>query len=142
MNQPPTSCQVIKGSYPPAAIICSALLIGGGAAITFASVLDEQTIQANGHWYAPYATISSILGLICATGIVMMRRWAVLLYAFIVVIFHGIQLFHGTRDITIFLLHAVILAVLFSHRSKMRPIWHESLPFIQEPEQDGGGNGG
>jgi hypothetical protein len=115
-------------------------LIGGGAAITFASVFNEQTIQANGQWYAPYATISSILGLICATGLVMMRYWAVLLYVLIVVIFHGIMFLHGTRDITIFLLHAVILAILFSHRSKMRPIWYDSLPFNQEPEQDVDGN--
>ena len=105
-----------------------ALLIAISSCLTLANAFDKNLVDKFGIWHAPCATLFAISGGLCAVGLMMMRFWAVMLYTGIVVIDQCIAFRVGTQNILSLLMQTIIIALLFSNRSKMRPFTRKSAP--------------
>ena len=105
-----------------------ALLIAISSCLTLANAFDKGLVDKFGIWYAPCMTLFAISGGICVVGLMMMRFWAVLLYTGIVAIGQCIAFRVGIQNILNLVMQTIILALLFSNRSKMRPFARKAAP--------------
>ena len=117
-SPPPIETTTAITSRPAAiTVICVIGFIGG----LFTIPLIFTDIARNiGAWYPPYLAISAVLGFVCMVGLWKMRRWAVFTYAGFVALNQVVMLAMGIWNVFALLIPGIVIAIGFTHLSKMR----------------------
>lgn len=98
-------------------VICVLGFIGGLLAVP---LVFSDIARNIGAWYPPYLAISAVVGFLCMVGLWKMRRWAVFTYTVFVAINQIVMLTMGVWNVFALLLPGIVIAISFSHLSKMR----------------------
>lgn len=98
-------------------VICVIGFIGG----LFTIPLIFTDIARNiGAWYPPYLAFSAVVGFVCMVGFWKMRRWAVFTYTGFVALNQIVMLAMGAWNVFALLIPGIVIAIAFTHLSKMR----------------------
>lgn len=75
--------------------------------------------QAVGSWYPPFLGFSGAVGLTCAIGLWMMRRWAAYLYAGMLVVNQVVLIVTHTWNPLSILIPGIFLYFILKHHLRM-----------------------
>ena len=73
-----------------------------------------------GAWYPPYLAFSAVVGFVCIVGLWKMRRWAVFSYTGFVALNQIVMLMMDVWKVFALLIPGIVIAIAFTHLSKMR----------------------
>ena len=117
-TSPPTGPTPVSEPRPTAiTVICVIGFIG--AALTIPLIFTS-VARNIGAWYPPYLALSVVVGLICMIGLWKMRKWAVFVYTGFCAINQVVLFAMGVWNIFALLIPGIVIAIAFSHLSKMR----------------------
>ncbi len=116
-STPPPSATTTTSRPTAITVICVIGFIGG----LFVIPLIFTDIARNiGAWYPPYLAFSAVVGFVCMVGLWKMRRWAVFTYTGLVALNQIVMLAMGARNVFALLIPGFVIAIGFTHLSKMR----------------------
>jgi hypothetical protein len=117
-SPPPIETTATSTSRPTAiTVICILGFIGGLLTIPFIFTNIARNIGA---WYPPYLAFSAVVGFVCMVGLWKMRRWAVFTYTGFVALNQIVMLAMGVWSVFALLIPGIVIAIAFTHLSKMR----------------------
>lgn len=97
-------------------VIC---VIGFLGALIAVPLIFSPIAQQIGSWYPPYLGLSSVIGLVCMVGLLMMKKWAAYTYTGFVVLNQIVLLAMGVWNVMALLIPAVVIFFALKHVSKM-----------------------
>ena len=98
-------------------VICVIGFIGGLLTIPMIFTNIARNIGA---WYPPFLAFSAVVGFVCMVGLWKMRRWAIFAYTGFVALNQIVMLVMGVWNVFALLIPGIVIAIGFTHLSKMR----------------------
>lgn len=98
-------------------VICVIGFIGGLVTIP---MIFTDVARNIGAWYPPFLAFSAVVGFVCMVGLWKMRRWAVFVYSGFVAFNQIVLLAMGVWNVLALLIPGIVIAIGFTHLSKMR----------------------
>jgi hypothetical protein len=106
------------GTQRPVAITVICILGFIGAALSIPLIFSSAASSVGG-WYPPLLGLSAVVGLICMIGLWKMKKWAVFLYAAMVVVIQIVLFSMHLWTPFSLLFPVIIVAIGFANLSKM-----------------------
>lgn len=97
-------------------VICIVGFIGAAFAIP---LVFSPVASSIGAWYPPYLAFTSIVGLTCLIGLWKMKKWGIIGYSALTAVNQLVLLAMGVWSILALLIPGIVIAISFSHFSKM-----------------------
>lgn len=92
-------------------VICIVGFVGVFATIPF--IFSDMSKQI-GTWYQPYLALSAVIGLVCMTGLWMMKKWSIIAYTTFFGINQVALLALGFWNIFALVIPGIVIAIGFS----------------------------
>jgi len=103
----------------PVAITVICVIIVFGAIMT-APIIFSEIARSIGPWYPPMLAISAVIGLVCAIGLWMMRKWSVYVYTALAAVVQVTLIATGLWNPISLILPGIVIVVMFVYLSKMQ----------------------
>jgi hypothetical protein len=98
-------------------VVCVICIIG---AVFSVPLLFSDVAAAIGPWYPPLLGVSALIGLACAAGLWMMRKWAVYTYTALFLTNQVILATTGLWSLRALLLPGIVVVVMLTYLSRMK----------------------
>ena len=116
----PSPSETATPTVPRPTAITVICIIGFAGGLFTIPLIFTDVARNIGGWYPPYLAFSAVVGFICMVGLWKMRRWAVFTYTGLVALNQLVMLMMGVWNVFALLIPGIVIAITFTHLSKMR----------------------
>jgi hypothetical protein len=95
-------------------IITAICVIGFAGALIAIPLIFSDLSKQIGPWYPPYLAFGAVVGLVCMTGLWMMKKWSIIIYTIVFGINQAVLLAFSVWNIFALIIPGIVIAIGFS----------------------------